>query len=146
MLKAFVPPLLIKRVGLILGIKIHAKSPAISHLLFVDDYHIFFKVNIVKIKAIKDSLNEFSEASGQVINHEKSELFFSFNTPRKFKKVNQGDLNMKKSLVIILACLPLLIGKKPHSLPMLKRGQDLESRDGSLNFLTKRRRWYSLNL
>lgn len=66
-----------QRQGLILGIKIKSSSLAISYLLFVDDYYVFSEVCMAEINSIIETLSDFGLASGQIINHDKSELFFS---------------------------------------------------------------------
>lgn len=89
-----------ERVGHILGIRIRARGHVITHLLFADDCYIFSKVKMSEIKVIQECLKEFSKASSQVINHEKSELYFSSNTPRHIRRVIQGVIGMKKSQVL----------------------------------------------
>lgn len=76
-----------EREGLISGIKIIIKSSTITHLLFADDCYIFSRVKMNEINLIKECLQEFSCASGQVINHDKSELVFNSNTPRQFRRM-----------------------------------------------------------
>lgn len=63
------------------GIKIRRTSPIITHLLFADDCYIFTKLKDKEEENIKKFLIEFSKASGQIINLEKSDLIFSNNTP-----------------------------------------------------------------
>lgn len=72
---------------------------------------------MVEINTINESLKDFNEASGQVINHEKLELFFNYNTPRNFKRLVQGALNMKQSQILgNYLCLPSSIGRTKASL------------------------------
>lgn len=106
-----------ERVGLISGIKVRAKNPPITHLLFADDCYIFYKVKMSEIKAIMDCLQEFSGASGQIINHEKLALYFSSNTPRQFKSLVQVVLSMKHSQTLgNYIGLPSFISKEKASL------------------------------
>lgn len=73
--------------GNIEGIKIKRGNSVISHLLFADDYYIFTKMKVKCAKNIKKFLKDFSKASKQTINYEKSKLIFSKNTPNLVRKV-----------------------------------------------------------
>lgn len=83
--------------GHISSIKVRVRSLVITHLLFADDCYIFSRVKMDDIKVIQECLCDFSKASGQVINQEKSELYYSSNTPRHSKRVVQGVISMKNS-------------------------------------------------
>ncbi|XP_026428433.1 uncharacterized protein LOC113324332 [Papaver somniferum] len=62
------------------GIKVAAGSPAINHLLFADDCLIFTQANITSANNRLDILHNFSTQSGQVINFDKSSIYFSKKT------------------------------------------------------------------
>ena len=50
-----------------------------SHLLFADDCFLFCRANLSEVTILKDTLNIYDDASGQEINLNKSEVFFSQN-------------------------------------------------------------------
>lgn len=54
----------------------------ITHLFFADDSLFFFKADPFTCVNIKECLDSYEKASGQVINYEKSALTFSPNTNR----------------------------------------------------------------
>lgn len=62
---------------LITGIKMGKDSPSISHLLFADDCLIFTRVGKKECKNLVKILDLFSQGSGQLINYDKSGIFFS---------------------------------------------------------------------
>ncbi|XP_026383665.1 uncharacterized protein LOC113279176 [Papaver somniferum] len=62
------------------GIKVVALSPAIDHLLFADDCLIFTQANVTSVNNLLELLHTFSSQSGQVINFEKSSVYFSKKT------------------------------------------------------------------
>lgn len=65
--------------GLVHGISIAKRAPEISHLLFADDSFIFFKANTEESLRLKQLLDDYAAASGQIINFEKSSITFSKN-------------------------------------------------------------------
>lgn len=68
-----------ERRGDLHGIKICRGAPIISHLLFADDSFMFFRANDREAAVMKSVLFDFEKASSQVINLQKSEVFFSRN-------------------------------------------------------------------
>ncbi|XP_074363033.1 putative mitochondrial protein AtMg01250 [Apium graveolens] len=67
--------------GLMHGCKIVNKVPVISHLLFADDCYFFLRATKSEAQTLKNVLRRYKAISGQVINYDKSEVFFSPNTP-----------------------------------------------------------------
>eukprot|EP00253_Pinus_taeda_P018598 PITA_18598 len=83
------------------GLKPWGNNLAITHQQFVDDIMLFGEVSIKEVRAIKEVLEIFMEASGMEINKEKS-CTFIFNTPEAIKDhltrtlgFRQGDLPTK---------------------------------------------------
>ncbi|XP_027182377.1 uncharacterized protein LOC113780798 [Coffea eugenioides] len=62
------------------GLKIAKHSPALSRLFFADDTLIFCKANKEEAAKVMKLLELYGKASGQIINAEKSSVFFSKNT------------------------------------------------------------------
>ena len=65
--------------GKLTGMRIAHGAPYLSHLFFAGDSLIFCKAKGVETGELKRILKVYKEASGQVINVEKSTLFFSKN-------------------------------------------------------------------
>ena len=53
---------------------------SVSHLLFADDSLIFTKATVADCKHLKTIFDRYTTASGQLINLDKSSMFFSGNT------------------------------------------------------------------
>ncbi|GKE12147.1 reverse transcriptase, partial [Tanacetum coccineum] len=65
--------------GLIHGVKVCRGAPEISHLLFADDNIFFTRSSVEESCRLKSIFTRYCQASGQVINYEKSEISFSAN-------------------------------------------------------------------
>ncbi|XP_058774622.1 uncharacterized protein LOC131648906 [Vicia villosa] len=61
------------------GIKVARKSPMITHLFFAEDSLLFARANLEEANRIKEILQIYERASGQVVNFNKSEVSFSKN-------------------------------------------------------------------
>ncbi|KAF7153626.1 hypothetical protein RHSIM_Rhsim01G0011800 [Rhododendron simsii] len=62
------------------GIRINRGSPPVSHLLFADDTMVFCKASRKELEHVSGILRDYRNASGQLINLQKSAMFFSKNT------------------------------------------------------------------
>ncbi|XP_026399367.1 uncharacterized protein LOC113295232 [Papaver somniferum] len=94
------------------GISAARGAPPINHLLFADDCLIFTHANLTSVNNLLQVLNDFSSQSGQVINFDKSSVYFSGNmnpssceTLRQILGVKLMDKNEK------YLGSPLIIGK-----------------------------------
>lgn len=67
--------------GYIEGVRFGGGGPSISHLLFADDSLLFYKATTNSSRSIKKCLCDYEEASGQMVNFEKSAITFSASTP-----------------------------------------------------------------
>lgn len=77
------------------GIQIGRHCPPISHLFFADDSLLFWEATASGCYAINEILRKYETASGQMVNREKSSLFFSANTPIDVKNGISGALNIR---------------------------------------------------
>ena len=66
--------------GDIHGVKVCRGAPLVTHLLFADDCFLFCRANMREVTKIKEILQVYEAVSGQAINFQKSEIFFSKNT------------------------------------------------------------------
>lgn len=65
--------------GVLHGIKIFHRAPMLSRLLFADDCFLFFRAEMEEVRVMKEVLDVYAKASGQQINMDKSEIFFTGN-------------------------------------------------------------------
>ena len=66
--------------GLIQGVSICRNGPRVSHLFFVDDSVLFCRAKEEEYQKILDILAIYQRGSGQKINRDKTNIFFSLNT------------------------------------------------------------------
>ena len=90
--------------GRIHGIKISRNSPAVSHLLYVDDLMIAVRADEMEASTVNDCFKKYCMWSGQEANVEKSQILFSKNTSRSIKQKIRGIFGFKemKSTAIYL--------------------------------------------
>ena len=67
----------------LLGISLSRGSPILSHLFFVDDALFFLKGTLLNCQQLGTIFNEYCTAFGQLINIDKSSIYFTSNTPRQ---------------------------------------------------------------
>ena len=67
--------------GKINGVAIYRNGPRISHLFFEDDSVVFCRAREEECQKIIDLLSIYERGSGQKINRDKTNIFFSSNTP-----------------------------------------------------------------
>lgn len=84
----------------------------ITHLLYADDILIFTKDCEQNIKSLMETLRHFCNTTGQVINHDKSEVIFSKHTSDDRKSsILHGTLFTEMQLPIKYLGTPLIQGR-----------------------------------
>ena len=94
-------------------LKVGKEGPEISHLMFVDDLILFGTATEAQISVVLDILAKFYNSSGQRINMDKTNFFFSNNTHMSTRKLilSKSDFKETSSLGTYLG-VPLS-GKQP---------------------------------
>ncbi|XP_031112069.1 uncharacterized protein LOC116016044 [Ipomoea triloba] len=110
--------------GGICGLSIAKGEPPITHLFFTNDCLLFCRANSLKDNTLKATLEEFSLASGQEINYNKSSLQFSRNVDNFTKDVVSEIMgtcvgNQKSSYL----GLPYLIGRRKYEILRIIKGK-----------------------
>ncbi|XP_026410726.1 uncharacterized protein LOC113305951 [Papaver somniferum] len=100
----------------ICGMKISRSAPKINHLFFADDCILFCKANDTQVHNLLQAIHQFSQCSGQLINFNKSTVFFISNfDPENCQNIS-GSLQVR-SLNISdekYLGLPFFLGRKKH--------------------------------
>lgn len=78
------------------GVKITPKNRPISHLFFADDCLLFIRADLKEYHNILALIETFSKDSGQLINFEKSGVFFSKKVQPKHQRMISKLLKIKK--------------------------------------------------
>lgn len=78
------------------GVAIGNGCPTISHLFFANDSLIFCKANAKRGMAVKEMLMLYEKASRQVVNVEKSGLFFSRNMKEEVMNNFEKESGIKR--------------------------------------------------
>ena len=82
--------------GQIHGVKVCRGAPEISHLFFADDNIFFTRSSVEESCRLKSILTRYCQASGQVINYEKSEISFSANVDSQVRARIIECLNVRE--------------------------------------------------
>ena len=98
--------------GLLSGMRVARGAPRLSHLFFADDSLILCKANGEEACKLRRILEVYKEASGQLINMEKSSLMFSGNVShRQINGVMRELQGMRRVVQSKYLGLPLVIGR-----------------------------------
>ncbi|XP_027099102.2 uncharacterized protein [Coffea arabica] len=94
------------------GIKVSKNSPQISHLFFADDSLICCKATVQEAKQVQEVLKSYSVASEQLVNFEKSAVYYSRNTLRTRRAaICEVMGNLKEATNGKYLGLPMAIGR-----------------------------------
>lgn len=100
------------REGYISGVPLSRGGTKINHLLFADDSLLFCRANTREWSHIQGLIGVYERASGQMINREKSGLFFSRNTKEEIRSVISQSLGVSHTIHYEKYLgLPSLIGR-----------------------------------
>ncbi|XP_048598085.1 uncharacterized protein LOC125578967 [Brassica napus] len=71
--------------GLLHGIKLTESCPSIHHLLFADDSLLLCKSSTAEAEEVMRCIKVYGEASGQMVNFQKSSIIFGSKVPENIK-------------------------------------------------------------
>lgn len=83
--------------GTTTGVSLCCEGPKMTHLFFADDSLLFCKANSQECNIVLELLDKYERASGQRINHYKTQLFFSSNTNQQVRNSIKGRLGVSVS-------------------------------------------------
>lgn len=83
-----------ERRGSTLGVRVARRAPRISHILFSNDSLIFWETSNLGATNLMEVLRGYENSSVQLINFEKSSVFFSANVGTKDLSVMKGILGV----------------------------------------------------
>ena len=100
-------------VGDIWGISICRSGPKLTHLLFADDSLVFCRATVNECQKIMEILSAYERASGQKINRDKKNLFFSKSTSQDMQMLIKDTIGVPivQHYEIYLG-LPSFVGQK----------------------------------
>lgn len=83
--------------GRLNSIRLCNGNPTLSHLFFADDTLLFIKASSENCSRMTHILDSYCAASSQLVNLDKSNMFFSPNTPSNSKRSVCSVLNIKEA-------------------------------------------------
>jgi hypothetical protein len=105
-------------------IRICPRAPGVSHLLFADDTLLFFKATVHEAEQVKEIVEEYGRATGQLINHSKCSTLFSRGCPATLQEEIRSTLQVEKpQFEAKYLGLPTVVGR---------------SKDGAFKHITER--------
>lgn len=94
------------------GIRVGIHCPWVSHLLFVDDCLVFTQATAEGAQRLRGVLELYRMGSGQLVNKQKSAVFFSSNCANESKQVfRQGSEILSEALGEKYLGLPTALGR-----------------------------------
>ncbi|XP_019157468.1 PREDICTED: uncharacterized protein LOC109154044 [Ipomoea nil] len=83
--------------GDIHGVRVARGAPTVTHLFFADDSLLFFRANQQETLKVKECLDLYCAASGQLINFDKSNAVFSVNTTPAMRSLIANSLGVNEA-------------------------------------------------
>lgn len=94
------------------GVRVGVHAPWVSHLLFADDCIVFSEASRRGAERLQDVLDRYSRGSGQLVNKEKSAVFFSSNCSDEAKHEVRNVLQIEtEALAEKYLGLPTALGR-----------------------------------
>lgn len=124
--------------GLLSGVSIATGCPKLNHLLFADDTMLFCKASKKNAESLKALLTVYESVSGQLINKQKSSIFFSKKTSQSTRSIVKAILEIdKEGGMGKYLGLPEEFGRRKKDIFASIVGRvQLRSRSWSLKFLS----------
>ncbi|CAA7055148.1 unnamed protein product [Microthlaspi erraticum] len=85
-----------QRIGKLSGIRVATRSPRVNHLLFADDTMFFCRSDPQSCHELMKIIHKYEQASGQMINKDKSAITFSSKTNNHAKERAKVILGIQK--------------------------------------------------
>ncbi|XP_027156321.1 uncharacterized protein LOC113757111 [Coffea eugenioides] len=101
----------------IMGLKISRLGPTVSHLFFADDSLIFCKADPKNAAELRRILQVYEKGTGQMVNLEKSSVFFSKNVDQQLQLATSqalGDIQIVNKGRYL--GLPMVVTRSKHQL------------------------------
>ena len=104
------------------GFSLCKSGPAVSRLIFTNDSLLFCRANISDLNVIQNILALYEQASGQQINKDKTNIFFSkpMEEERKSKIIGFFGMTDVKEYMKYLGLLAVVGRNKKASLSYIK--------------------------
>lgn len=130
--------------GKITCLKVARSAPSVSHLLFADDSLFYYKQEAQELDFLNGLLKEYSLASGQRINYQKSSIYFGKQIPltRKEEIKQQLGINEEGGKGVYLGLPETFGGSKVSILGFLKDKLSQKISGWQNNFLSQVARKY----
>lgn len=98
------------------GVRVGVHAPWVSHLLFADDCLVFTQASVAGAGRLQEILEIYHRGSGQLVNKQKSAIFFSQNCSDIMKAEVHGSLGIAtEALVEKYLGLPTSLGRSTDS-------------------------------
>lgn len=97
--------------GILHGVAFTKRAPKVTHLLFADDSYFFFNAKVSEVQAFMNIIHLYSVASGQIMNADKSTVYFSPNVNTTLKSSLQNILGVNVGSMGSYLGLPSMGGK-----------------------------------
>ena len=82
--------------GFISGIKMGRHCPVLSHLLFADNFLFFLRAEVENCRRAIKIIEDYCQASGQLVNRDKSCVVFTANVPEEWRKKIEGVIGVTR--------------------------------------------------